>query len=197
MSIRDDAVNLIKQYIGVSVSSDRAKYIELLGPGEAKAMQDYFCNPKTSGCALVVRGLWRLLGLDDKRVNPNYVFGKAIVWLVQIARSKKAWVICKKGLCPEIGDFVLIGGDKFKDGGVEHVYTVTSCAADEDGFILTSVDGGQKDKSGQQAIFERRRRWVLRNGSYWDVSSQGSDPGANAVGGRRVMGWGNIEKIFG
>ncbi len=197
MDNREKVLQLVKEYSGVSVSSNRSKYIELLGPNETKAMQDYFCEPKTSGCALVIRGFWRILGLDDKRVKPNYVFGKAISWLVAIARDKKAWIASKEKTFPKPGDFVLVGGDKVKDGGVEHVFTVLSCQPNENGgAVITSIDGGQRDGKGQQAVFEKTRRWTWRNGSFWDVSAQGSDPGSNAPGGRRVIGWGDIEKIL-
>lgn len=197
MTKRDDIISLAKQYAGVTVTNNRDKYIELLGPNETKAMQDYFCDPKTSGCALTIRGLWRILGLNDKRVKPNYVFGKAISWLVGIAKDKNAWIQAKQNILPQPGDFVLVGGDKIKDGGVEHVFTVTSCQPDgKGGAILTSIDGGQRDSKNNQSIFEKNRRWTWRNGSFWDVSSQGSDPGSDAPGGRKVIGWGDIEKIL-
>lgn len=193
---RERAIKLVATYDGVSVSSDRARYVGLLGPGETKAMQDYFCDPKTSGCALTIRGLWRELGCTDKRVMPSYVFGKAVTWLVAIAKERGGWVAASSGNLPQAGDFVLVGGDKTKDGGVEHVFTVLTASVDGDGAILSSIDGGQRDDKGQQAILEKKRRWSLRSGAYWDVSSHGSDPGSNAPGGRRVIGWGNIERIL-
>lgn len=196
MGIREDAVALAQSYSGVSVSSDRARYVDLLGPGESKGMQDYFCAPATSGCALVVRGLWRKLGCSDKRVLPPYKFGTAISLLVGLARDRGAWCVSKPQNLPIAGDFVLVGGDKVKDGGVEHVFTVCSVDIDDKGILLTSVDGGQRDAKGQQAILAKTRRWVERGGAYWDVSSTGNDPGANAPGGRRVQGWGDLEKVF-
>jgi hypothetical protein len=197
MGSRDKVIEIIKQYSGVTVSSDKVRYVDLLGPDEAQAMQKYFCDPATSGCALTIRGVWRKAGISDKRLNPNYVFGKAVSWLVQIARDRGAWISAKANILPQPGDFVLVGGDKVRDGGVEHVFTVISAESDDSGgIILTSIDGGQRDGKGQQAIFEKTRRWTWRNGSYWDVSAQGSDPGSNAPGGRRVIGWGDIEKIL-
>jgi len=197
MTIREKIANLAKSYHGTSVSSDKSRYVDLLGPNETKSMQNYFCDPNTSGCALTIRGLWRSIGVSDKRVNPNYVFGKAVTWLVQIARDRKAWVQASQNNFPQVGDFVLVGGDKTKDGGVEHVFTVISCEPDGNGgATLTSIDGGQRDSKGQQAIFEKTRRWTWRNGAFWDVSAQGSDPGSNAPGGRRVIGWGDVEKIL-
>lgn len=196
MSVRDDIVALAKSYDGVSVSSSKDRYVELLGPGEAANMQAYFCDPKTSGCGLTVRGLWRKSGVTDKRVLPPYKFGTAISLLVGVARDRRAWINAKPGKTPKPGDFVLVGGDPTKDGGVEHVYTVCSVEPQSDGsVILTSVDGGQRDAKGQEAIYGKGRRWTVRNGSYWDVSHTGSDPGAGVPGGRRVQGWGDIEVI--
>lgn len=198
MSNRQRVVDLATQQAGITVTTGKDKYIALLGPGETPAMQQYFCDPKTSGCALTIRGMWRLLGVKDKRVNPAYVFGKAVTWLVAIARDRGAWVSAKVGTTPQPGDFVLVGGNPTTDGGVEHVFTVLTVAPQPDGTVLlTSVDGGQRDAKGNQSIFQKTRRWAVRNGAYWDVSAAGSDPGSNAPGGRKVMGWGDIEKILG
>jgi hypothetical protein len=142
----------------------------------------------------------RSLGCSDKQVLPPYIFGKAVSLLVDIARKRGGWtslVRASGAPLPQKGDFVLVGGDKERDGGVEHVFTVLECAVEEDSVVISSVDGGQRDAKGQQAIFRKHRRWTMREGSWWDVSSAGSDPGSNAPGGRRVMGFGDIEKILG
>ena len=197
MTHRERLVEMANQYSGVTVTDAKDRYVELLGPDETPAMRQYFCDPQTSGCALTIRGLWRKLGVNDRRVKPAYVFGKAVTWLVEIARVRSAWQPAKLDLLPQPGDFVLVGGDKVKDGGVEHVFTIISVTQDGTGALITSVDGGQRDAKGNQSIFTKTRRWTVRNGSYWDVSAQGSDPGSNAPGGRRVMGWGDAEKILG
>lgn len=197
MSIAAKITSLAEQYAGVNVSSSRGQYVDLLGPTESPAMQQYFCDPSTSGCALVIRGLWRKLGVIDRRVFPPYVFGKAISWLVGIARDRGAWYPSKLSSLPNPGDFVLVGGDKVKDGGVEHVFTVLTVTTDGTGALITSIDGGQRDQYGNQAIQKKVRRWIVRGNSYWDVSSQGTDPGSNALGGRRVIGWGDGERIVG
>lgn len=189
-------VALARSYNGTSVSFSRDRYVDLLGPNETKAMQDYFCDPKTSGCALTIRGLLRKLGCSDQRVSPPYKFGTAISLLVGIARARNAWNASNIGNLPIAGDFVLVGGDKTKDGGVEHVFTVCSVDMDDKGILITSIDGGQRDPKGQQAILAKTRRWVERGGAYWDVSAAGSDPGSNAPGGRRVQGWSDVEKLF-
>lgn len=196
--LREKIMAMAKSYDGVSVTSAKDRYVDLLGPDETKVMRTYFCDAQTSGCALTIRGLWRKMGCSDKRVSPPYVLGKAITWLVGIARDRDGWSASKVGTYPRPGDFVLVGGDKEKDGGVEHVFTVLSVEPQQDGsVVLSSVDGGQRDAHQQQAIFAKHRRWSVRGGAYWDVSSQGSDPGSNAPGGRRVIGWGDIEKILG
>lgn len=201
MATREDVVNLALKQDGITVTSHKDMYVALLGPSEAPAMKQYFCDPKTSGCALVIRGIWRELGVSDPRLLPPYKFGTAVSLLVDIARKKKAWtsvVQARSAPIPKPGDFVLVGGDKERDGGVEHVFTVISANYDDKGNLyLWSIDGGQRDSKGNQAIFKKHRRWNMRDGSWWDVSSQGSDPGSNASAGRRVMGFGDIEKILG
>lgn len=197
MTHRERLIDLANQYAGVTVTDAKDRYVELLGPDETPAMRQYFCDPATSGCALTIRGLWRKLGVEDRRVKPAYVFGKAVTWLVEIAKARGAWQTAKLDLLPLPGDFVLVGGDKVKDGGVEHVFTIVSIVQDGTGALITSVDGGQRDAKGNQSIFAKTRRWTVKGGSYWDVSAQGSDPGSNAYGGRRVIGWGDAEKILG
>ena len=197
MSHRQRIIELAAQYVGVTVTDAKDRYVELLGPDETTVMRQYFCDPKTSGCALTIRGLWRKLGVNDARVRPNYVFGKAITWLVSIAKARNAWRPANLASLPNPGDFVLVGGDKIKDGGVEHVFIINSIVPDVMGALITSIDGGQRDDKGNQAIFAKTRRWIVRGNAFWDVSSQGSDPGSNAQGGRRVIGWGDAEKILG
>ncbi len=198
--IRDRICEEARGLNGLGVTKDKKGYVDLLGPKETYPMQEYFCMPGTSGCGLVIRGLWRRLGLIDRKVSPPYVFGRAITWLVSMARDRDAWLAAPKAAAPELpqpGDFVLVGGDKSRDGGVEHVFTVLSVERCPDGTVsLTSIDGGQRDDKGNQVILEKNRSWAPRDGSWWDVSSTGSDPGAGVRGGRRVMGWCDSEKIF-
>ena len=197
MSCRDQMVALANAVAGVSVSSDLARYLDTLGPLEAPAMRDYFASPRTSGCGLVVRGLWRELGVDDPSVLPPYHFGTAISALVGVARKRKAWILAAPGKLPKPGDFVLVGGNPQTDGGVEHVFTVVAVPAGGTASgPLASVDGGQVDAHGQQAIAAKFRRWSLRGGALWDVSRTGNDPGAGAPGGRRVQGWADLELIM-
>ena len=187
-------VTLAQEFAGVSVFNDRARYIQALGPDESPAMRDYFCSPKTSGCGLFVRGLWRLIGVDDPSVRPNYKFGTAISSLVGVARRRNAWIVARPGALPSPGDCVLVGGSPQTDGGVEHVFVVTRAPltiADP----IESVDGGQVDH-GLQAIAPKVRRWTVRAGATWDVSRSGSDPGAGAPGGRRAQGWVDLEKLL-
>lgn len=197
---RQSLVDLACQYDGCTVTKDRARYVDLLGPNESEPMKAYFCEPGTSGCALTIRGLWRTLGIKDKSLEPPYKFGTAISALVALCRARKGWTSLVQAVgapIPRPGDFVLVGGDKTKDGGVEHVFTVVSVeATPEGGMSLTSIDGGQRDAARNQSIYRKQRRWTLRDGSWWDVSAQGSDPGSNAAGGRRVMGFGDLDKVI-
>lgn len=184
MSIRDRIVALAKSYDGCHAGpASRARYLDLVGPGETETMRAYMALPKTSGCALVVRGLWRQLALFDLRLTPPYKIGLAVADVVSIARRNGAWVT-DLSLRPEPGDVILVGGDPKADGGVEHVATVTAC----DGNALESVDGGQRDAAGNQCIATKVRTWEVRaDGSVWDRSRKGTDPGSGAA--RRVRGW--------
>lgn len=142
-------IDIAESYIGCSVSKDRGRYLALVrGPTETLS-ESYFAAPETSGCALVVRGLWRLSGLDHPILAMPYRIGHAVSDVIEIARTFGAWHPAPLGSRrPEVGDVVVIGGP-------EHVLTVTAV----DGDWYTSVDGGQRDDKGQQAIAARVRRW--------------------------------------
>ncbi len=186
--IRSQLVALARSYAGVSVSTDRDRYVALVASGETASMAAYMAQPKTSGCALVVRGLWRLAGLAHPRLAPPYKPGLAVADVVSIARQHGAWVT-DLSLRPSPGDVVLVGGDPRLDGGVEHVFTVLVCNGD----ALVSVDGGQRDAKGNQAIEEKIRAWTLDGGATWDRSHKASDPGSGAR--RRVKGWVDVCKL--
>lgn len=195
MTIRERLVALARSYAGVSVTDARQRYLDLVGPGEAPDMRAYMALPKTSGCALTVRGFWRLLGLVHRRLAPPYVFGMAVTDCVQIGRNSSAYVSPPElDRLPEPGDMVLVGGDRLKDGGVEHVYTVIEVELVGREVHIVSIDGGQVDASGNQCIREKRRTWTRdTRGAFWDQVEQGSDPGARAR--RRVMGFVNVSKL--
>src|SRR6185503_11653096 len=141
-------------------------------------MQAMMCDPHTSGCALVVRGFWRLFGVKDPRVGPPYKPGKVIEWLLGIAKARGAWVDAHPDKLPGVGDAVLVGGNPATDGGGEHVYTVLELRPNP--LTIHSLDGGQLDESHNQSIRRKQRTWVARGGALWDVVSGGTDPGATA-----------------
>lgn len=198
--IRTRLVALAKTYDGVSVATARAKYLALVAAGETPEMAAYMALPKTSGCALFIRGLWRALGLDEPELKPPYFSpppygpgrrkpGLAVSDVVTIARRYGAWVTDVRRRRPELGDVPLVGGDRVKDGGVEHVYGVTL----SNGDVLHSIDGGQV-VGGAQAIASKIRTWEQRrDGSVWDRSRLSTDPGSGAP--RRVMGWVDVSKL--
>jgi hypothetical protein len=155
--IRQRLVALAGGFAGVSVSTARQRYLDLVAPGDPRA--EYFAHPRTSGCALVVRGLWREAGLDHERLRRPYVVGQAIADVVRIAREAGAWVstFAERDVRP--GDVILVGAPSH-----EHVYTVVGT---EDG--IDSIDGGQLDDAGQQAIRRLHRRWRIEGGRLVDV----------------------------
>lgn len=189
-SIRDRIVTIAREFETVDVSTAKERYLELVaGPGDTEPGQRaYLAAPKTSGCALVVRGLWRRLGLSDRLLTERYRSGMAVGDVVAIARKHGAWVTDLSRL-PQPGDVILVG-DNGKSG-VEHVATIVAVRADG---TLESVDGGQRDKAGQQAIRHKVRTWERRaDGSVWDRSRLASDPGSGAP--RRVIGFVNVEAL--
>lgn len=185
-------LDLITPYDGIGVGTDKDKYYDLIAAGENAGTQQAMGT--MSGCALSIRGFWRLFGLDDKRITGPYKPGMAVIWLQQIAQERKAWFHAAPDTLPGAGDMVLVGGDKGKDGGVEHVFTVLEMSTDP--IVIQSIDGGQVDGAGKQIIKKKQRTWRLQNGGFWDVVFQGTDPGSAAAGGRRVQGWACVSKIL-
>lgn len=189
MGAREKVANYAKSVVGLSANpgdaARREAYIDLIAPGETRGMVDAMV--RMSGCALVVAGIWRLAGVDEPQLRPPYKPGSAVSRLVAVARTHSAWVTFSKGSLPCVGDAVLIGDNG--TGGTEHFYTVTS--VDPSTEILESVDGGQRDGGGFQAIAAKKRTW--RTGR--DVVFMGTDPGSKAVGGRRIVGWVDVAKL--
>jgi hypothetical protein len=186
-------IDLISAYDGIGLSNDRQRYLDLIAPGEAPRMRDAMSGE--SGCALVVRGFWRLFGVKDRRLDAPYTTGKAVAWLVAIARERGAWVNADRDKLPGVGDMVLVGGDMQRDGGVEHVYVTLELRGDP--VTVYSIDGGQVDAGNQQIIRRKERGWILREKAYWDVVIAGSDPGSATQRGRRVKGWVDLERLVG
>jgi hypothetical protein len=189
-------LDLVTHYDGIGARTDHERYLELIAAGESPEVAE--AMSRESGCALVVRGFWRLFGIADRRLAAPYVPGKAIAWLVALARERGAWVEARPDALPGIGDTVLVGGDPAADGGVEHVFTVLELQPDP--LTIRTLDGGQVDEDKGQIICRKERTWAVRGSSVWDVVSSGTDPGAASSprgGGRRVKGWVAFDALAG
>lgn len=190
--IRTRLVEIAEGFVGCSAAPEtRARYLELVaGPGDTEPGQRaYLCAPKTSGCALVVRGIWRAAGLADRRLVERYVPGRAVSDVVAIAHAAGGWVTDLSRL-PLPGDVILVGDNGA--GGIEHVATITSTTSTGS---FESVDGGQRDSAGQQAIRAKVRTWTRRaDGTVWDRARLASDPGGAAP--RIVRGFVDVSRLF-
>lgn len=154
----------------------RARYLELVAPGESAARAAELST--MSGCALVVRGIWRAFIAHPIMERP-YVTGKAMSDLVQIAREAGAlhpW----PARIPEAGDVIIIGGGA-DGGGPEHAWIALSVSVDEDAASLAAsgIDGGQRDAAGFQVVKEREH--VMGQGR-----DRATDDGAQGGAARRV-----------
>jgi hypothetical protein len=176
--VRARIVALARSYVGCSCRTreGRERYLELVaGPGDTdSAMVGYLTAPKTSGCGLTVRGLWRRCGLRHPLLEARYRPGMAMSDVQMIAREAGAW---RTGLAtpPQPGDAVLIDRP---NGG--HFFAVTDVSP---GPLLTidSVDGGASD-GGAQAIAARHRVWT--NGAGGRIVDTRDGGGSYAV-----LGW--------
>jgi hypothetical protein len=186
-------LDLVMPYDGIGARTDPERYLDLIAAGEAPAVKQ--AMGRESGCALVVRGFWRLFGIADRRLAAPYVPGKAVTWLVALARERGAWVDARPEALPCAGDSVLVGGDPAADGGVEHVFTVLEVVPNP--VTIRTLDGGQVDEEHDQIIRRKERTWTVRGNSVWDVVSSGADPGASIRGGRRVKGWVAFDALAG
>lgn len=167
------------------MGNDPDRYLGLIGPHETEAMRHSMST--MSGCGLIIRGMWRELGLDEDRLFGPYKIGQAITDLIRIARENDA--LRRKGELPCAGDVVLVGGPP-GCGGTEHVFTVIDappCFDERGKARLVSVDGGQKDELGRQTIKRKERVWSLVNGSIWDSTSNHWDGPAQAVGRKVIL----------
>jgi len=102
-----------------------------------------------STCGLVALGVWRMLNVDAPQLYSPYRSGAAVSEVVSIAKSMSAW---RTSGTPNPGDVVVLIAPW------EHVLTVYSFSPDDG--VLVSVDGGQTDSQGQQAVKRCTRTWV-------------------------------------
>lgn len=189
--VRQKAVDFALSLVGMTAldvpPGMRQRYLDLIASGEDPRKQSAMA--KMSGCALVVAAIWRHLGVAHPSLNPPYKIGTAVSRLVQIASEKKAWKRAERSGLPLPGDMVLIGNNT-PDGGVEHVFTVTSVSIGGR-TLLESVDGGQRDALGLQCVRAKKRVW--HGGRDFGLAS--NDPGAQLVSGRKIIGWADVEAL--
>lgn len=189
MACREKIVEAANSLVGLGANPANqeklAAYTELIAPIEPPALQAAML--KMSGCALTVAGIWRMVGVEHSLLSNPYKVGQAIARLITIAKDNNAWELFSKQARPGLGDSVLVGDNGA--GGTEHIYTIVEVHPETDSF--TTVDGGQRDGQGFQLILKKTRTW--RSGR--DVVFHGTDPGGATVGGRRIVGWINVEKL--
>lgn len=143
MSIRDRAVALVRTFEGFSgdpQSPTFDNYLGVIAFGESPQAQ--IDMSRMSGCALLVRGLWRLLGHPDPRLSAPYKTQHAVSDVVGTAQSYGAYQEGFHRPCP--GDVVHVGGD---GTGPEHVWTCLEVQDNpyDDSLIILGADGGQRD----------------------------------------------------
>lgn len=141
-----------------------------------------------SGCGLVVRGLWRRMGVRHPILDRPYRTQRAISDLVDIARDAG---VLHAGMArtPQPGDAVIVGPD---NGAPEHVYTVLAIEADpyDAGWCIEALDGGQRDDDGHQVV--RIRDHVI-SGEI-DRADGATEPGAGVP--RRVRWVIDVTKLL-
>ncbi len=92
-----------------------------------------------SGCALVVRGIWRRAGIRHALLG-RYRIGQAMANLVAIAREASAYHAPGYPIRP--GDWAIIASP-------EHVFTYEAPG--------TTIDGGQRSAIGLETVLRRER----------------------------------------
>ncbi len=148
------------------------QYRDLVAPGEVPARQQEMAT--MSGCALVVAGIWRRVGIEHPILAAPYVDESAVSRLSVIGRG--AWIPYALGKLPQLGDAVRIGDNTVKNG-IEHMYIVTQIVGGH-APLLHSVDGGRRDASNFETVEDRQRAWM-----------HGRDVVAGTSGSRGIMGW--------
>lgn len=185
-------VAIAQDVVGIDASTGLDRFCDLLEPvmfgtsrSEIRRILGLpFGRGGISTCGLVASGIQYRAGYDPDELSTPWS-GRAVSRIVSYLRRAGAWTAPQWDGAPPLGSVVLIGHNTDRTwGGVEHVLTVVGL----DGDVVESIDGGQVDGKGLQAIRTVRRRLTVRgNGQVWLVGLLG-DP-ARAPG-RRVQGWG-------
>ncbi len=180
---RKGLVELARSLDGVGMSSARGRYLGLVGDGETPQRASELAA--LSGCALVVRGMWRALGLQHPILRVPYRTGRAVADLVEIAVGAGALLEARDEL-PAMyeGDVVIVGGGH-EHGGPEHVWTVLDATGQDyperGTHLIAGLHGGQRDEHGAQCIRwkmheitgappvddGRRVRWAINLDAVW------------------------------
>lgn len=159
---RDDLTAFARSLDGLSANPDcpasRAKYLDLIAPGETPARAAEMAT--NSGCGLVMRAVLRNF-IDHPILRASYRSQHALSDLVEIASQAGAAYTSRRDVEPS--DIVIVGGGS-DGGGPEHTYMVLSLDdcdpyADRDPCELITVgEGGQHDDKGFQAIHVRQHQ---------------------------------------
>lgn len=147
---REKMANLARGVVGWSAGgATRDQFCDLIAHGETPAVMADMATLST--CGLTVRGLWRVFGMSDPRLEAPYAPGSVITNLVAMAKEAGAWSEQWERRC-EVGDMIYVSNP-------DHVGTVIEAkdgAADGSWSIVT-VDGGTTDAAGNQAIARYER----------------------------------------
>lgn len=150
----------------VRLHDPQPEYLELVAPGEVPAVARGL--GKASGCGLVVRGLWGLLGLEDARLRAPYKIGSVMTTIREMADEAGAWqpaAALRAWLVGELagGAYELAPCDVLFLSTPEHVATVVSithAAAPDVGAHVYSIDGGQR-LAGAEAVLRVERDLIV------------------------------------
>ena len=152
----------------------RAAYLDVIAPVETPSRAAEMA--RCSGCALVARGILRRF-IEHPILAAQYRDTHAMSDLVEIARG--AGAVHGPDRTPEPGDLVIVGGGA-DGGGPEHVYMVLDVQPDpydDGGWLVTGLDGGQRDAGGCQLVIQRDH--IIGHGR--DRGTRANDPGGGST----------------
>jgi hypothetical protein len=147
MTTRADVVQLVRSFVGLSIShdpnGDLARLIDFPGgpPPEIEVLT------KTN-CALFVMGIWREFGCQHPLLHRPYVNGKAMTWALVIASDSGALHLPHDGQSPGSGDVCHYATKPklpwlwSKDDHLE--FLVSSCGANR---LALHAGGGRSDNA--------------------------------------------------
>lgn len=143
--------------VGIEASDPRkiGMFAELLGePPKGEEWQKFLRLPYGQGgmstCGLVAEGIYRRVGCDLADLYAPYVPGMAISRMLSYARKHGALRTAVDGL-PRKGDYTVIG--TAEDNKLHVLIPVQNVTESQ----CISVDGGQVDSKGLQAIYRLER----------------------------------------